>query len=263
MNIREVIRQRSNAVIGMVHCLPLPGTWHFNNECSHIVERAVQDAMTLEKAGVNAIMIENMCDDPLSITLETEQVAALSAITAQVRKAVSLPIGIDAAFNDYKASLSIAKFNDCQFIRIPVFVDMVQYFGGIIYPCAREALLYRKKLQAEEILILADVQVKHTNLVVPVPIEQSAKNACANGADAIIVTGSTTGEATPLEMIQRAKKVVSIPVLAGSGVNKETVKEQFAIADGAIIGSSFKEKGILSNPIVSEKVRELMEQIEN
>ncbi len=77
-----------------------------------------------------------------------------------------------------------------------------------------------KKLNAEDIMILADIQVKHTNVVTPVPIKQSALNAVACGADAVIVTGSTTGESTPIEMIKEVKKIVSIPVIVGSGIKK-------------------------------------------
>lgn len=248
-------------VIGMVHCLPLPGTVGFRNNPSEIMERALQDALTLEKGGVDAIMIENMLDDPLGVTLDIEQSVALSAIASRIREAVSLPIGIDAAFCDYKSSLSIAKFNGCQFVRIPVFVDMVQFHGGLITPCARECMMYRKHLMAEDILVFADIQVKHTNMLIPVPIEQSAKNAEACGADAIIVTGSTTGEATPIELIERAARVVSIPVLAGSGVHASNISDQFKVASGCIVGSSLKEHGKLENPIILEKITELMEAI--
>lgn len=53
-------------------------------------------------------------------------------------------------------------------------------------------------------------------------------------------------------MIERVKKVVKIPVVAGSGVNAQNIDAQLSIADGAIIGSSLKEGGILSNPISGE-----------
>lgn len=259
--MKDIIKINNQFVIGMVHCLPLPGTWKFNNDCNNIINRAIDDAITLEKAGCDAIMIENMCDDPLGIIMDIEQSIALSAIVSRIREKVSLPIGIDAAFCDYKVSLSIAKICDCQFIRVPVFVDRVQFFGGIINPCARDCVLFRKKLEANDVKILADIQVKHTNIITPIPIEDSAKTAVACGADAVIVTGSTTGEQTPIEMIKKVKKVVSVPVIVGSGISSTSIKEQLHIADGCIVGSSLKEGGILTNPIKFEKVRELLEPL--
>lgn len=260
MDIREIIACKKKFVIGMVHCLPLPGCAKFAGDCNRILDQAVQDAVTLEKAGVDAIIVENMGDDPFAALLETPQIAALSAATALVKKAVKIPVGVDAAFNDCVASLSIAKINGCDFVRIPVFVDSVEFYGGIITPCARLCMQTRKNLDAENIMVLADVQVKHTNMVLPqVTIEASAKAAAGCGADAIIVTGTAVGVETPIEMIQRVKKVVKLPVIAGSGVNAHNIDEQLNIADGAVIGSSLKKDGVLTNPISYDLVREVLD----
>jgi len=260
MNIRETLGVRKRFVIGMVHCLPLPGTVHYHGNLERLFAQAVQDAKTLEAAGVDAVIVENMGDDPFAVTLDTAQVAALAIATSKVREAVSIPVGVDAAFCDYQASLSIAHTTGAQFVRIPVFVDTVEYYGGLMNPCARACMLYRKALGAEDVMILADVQVKHTNMLLPhVTIEQSAKNAAACGADAIIVTGSAIGMETPIQMIERVKMCVSLPVIAGSGVNAGNIQAQLSIADGAIIGTSLKEGGVLSNPISGALVREVLD----
>ena len=39
----------SETVIGMVHCLPLPTTAGFDGDYQKILDRAVQDAVTLKK----------------------------------------------------------------------------------------------------------------------------------------------------------------------------------------------------------------------
>lgn len=259
MGIRTVIAKGNKFVIGMVHCLALPGTAEFGGDIKRVMDQAVADAVTLEKAGVDALIVENMNDNPFGILLEKPAVAALSAATARVRDAVSIPVGVDAAFNDCVAALSIAKANDCHFVRIPVFVDTVEFYGGIITPCAKLCMETRRNLEATDVMVLADVQVKHTNMVLPqINIEASAKVAAGCGADAIIVTGSAIGVETPIEMIKRVKKVVDIPVIAGSGVNAENIDEQLNTADGAIIGSSLKQGGIPSNPIDYGLVREVL-----
>lgn len=248
-------------VIGMVHCLPLPGTKDFDNNMEKIREQALQDALTLEKAGVDAIIVENMGDNPLPAALDMEQVTALAAISMLVKEHVSIPVGIDAAFNDYKADLAIAKAIGAAFIRIPVFVDTVMYYNGTIEPCARAAMIYRKQLQAEDVKIFADVQVKHTYMVNDkISIEASAKQAAGVGADAIIVTGTSIGEETPLDLIKRVKKAVNIPVMAGSGVNVKNIKSQFEVADGAIVGTSLKANGDIRKPISFELTKALIEE---
>lgn len=260
MKDQQILEVGDTTVIGMVHCLPLPGTAGFDGDYSKIIEHAVADAITLEKAGVNAVIVENMGDTPFTALLSTAQIAALSAAAYAVRQNVDIPVGIDAAFNDCKASVSIAGIADADFVRIPVFVDTVVFTDGIINPVARECIDYRKQLGLNHVKILADVQVKHAHMLLPyITVEQSAKEAADNGADGIIVTGSVIGEETPLDMITRVKKAVNIPVLAGSGVNASNIKAQMEIADGAIIGSSLKVGGVLTNPISYDLVKEVMD----
>jgi membrane complex biogenesis BtpA family protein len=257
--IKGIIRPGGRFVIGMVHCLPLPGTHGYRGDVGMVYAQAVQDAKTLEKCGVDAVIVENMGDAPFAEKLDKAQAAALAVATAKVRETVKIPIGVDAAFNDYETAISIAHAADCQFVRIPVFVDTVEFYGGIISPCARDCMSFRRSIAADGIMVLADIQVKHTNMLLPyISIERSAKDAAACFADALIVTGSATAEETPLEMVERVKKVVNIPVIAGSGVTAANISEQLRIADGAIIGSSLKVGGVLSNPVSEERVNEVM-----
>jgi membrane complex biogenesis BtpA family protein len=257
--IREIISRGNKFVIGMVHCLPLPGTYGYGGCCGEIYAQAVYDAKTLEHCGVDAVKVENMGDAPFAEKLDKAQAAALTVAAAKVRDAVKIPVGVDAAFNDYETSISIAYAANCRFVRIPVFVDTVEFYGGVITPCARECVNFRKSLGAKDIMVLADIQVKHTNMLLPhVSIERSAKDAASCFADALIVTGSAIAEETPLETISRVKKVVNIPVIAGSGVTAANISEQLNIADGAIIGSSLKAGGVLSNPVSEARVNEVM-----
>lgn len=260
MNEKQILTAHGKTVIGMVHCLPLPGTAGFGGDYGRILQCAIEDAVTLERAGVDAVIVENMGDTPFGALLDTAQLAALSAAAMEVRRAVTIPIGIDAAFNDCKASLAIAGITGADFIRVPVFVDTVVFTDGTIMPCAKKCMEYRKQLGLSHVKILADVQVKHAHMLLPqITVEQSAREAAANGADAIIVTGSEIGVETPIDMVARVKKAVSLPVLAGSGVNASNIRKQMETADGAIIGSSLKKGGILTNPIDYGLVREVME----
>lgn len=262
MESKTILNVGGTTIIGMVHCLPLPGTAGFDGDYEKIIKHAVNDALTLEKAGVDAIIVENMGDTPFGAMLTTAQTAALSAAAMAVRQAVRIPMGIDAAFNDCKASLSIAGITGAEFVRVPVFVDTVVFTDGIIYPAAKECMEYRKAMGLEPVKILADVQVKHAHMLLPyITVEQSAKEASENGADAIIITGSVVGEETPLDMIEKVKRIVKIPVLAGSGVKAGNIKGQMEIADGAIIGSSLKKDGILTNPVSYELVKEVMDAL--
>ncbi len=260
MKIEEMFQNK--CIIGMVHTLPLPGTPKYKDNMDFVRERALQDAKTLEKAGVSALIVENFNDDPASIKLDMEQLTALTSIATSVKEAVNIPVGIDAAFCDWEASLTIAIAVGADFIRVPVFVDTVVMADGIVYPCASKLLRKRKALNAENILLLCDIQTKHTHMLTgSVSIEESAVNAEAALADAIIVTGAHTGAAAPVDVLKELRKFVRIPLLVGSGFNAYNALEQLPYIDGAIVGSAFKKNGIISNPVDYELAKKVMDTV--
>lgn len=252
---RDLIRRRwflndivkkiedGNFIIGMVHLKALPGSSRFEGNVNDIYDSAIQDARALEKGGVSAILIENHYDQPFLKELTLEQTITMAAVCREVKSSTNLPIGIDAAFNQFKVSLAIAKAIGADFVRIPVFVDRVDSLSGIHEPACSEAIKYRKLLDLDHVKILADVQVKETVMLnKDLTIEESAKLAQQHGADAIIVTGNKTGGETPIETIRKVKDVVEIPVFVGSGVSPDNVAQQLNVADGAIVGSSLKRQ---------------------
>ncbi len=249
----EKRRHTPPRLIGMVHLLPLPGTSGFDGDTAKIEKRAVADALALERAGFDAVMIENMGDMPFHTELETAQKIALASLATLVSRKTSLPLGINAAFNDYETALAVAKCVGADFVRIQVFVDTAVYHGGIVLPCAREALDYRKSIGAEDVSIYADIQVKHTHLLASgIPLEESAIEAEKAGADAVVVTGFATGKPVSTELLEKLKNLLRHPLLVGSGVNEKNITEQLALADGVIVGSSLKEGGLLKNPVSLE-----------
>ncbi|KUO74691.1 MAG: photosystem I assembly BtpA [Clostridia bacterium BRH_c25] len=262
MSRYERLFHNKKVIIGMVHLLALPGTPAFDGDMERVYSQALYDGAALKKGGVSALMVENFGDAPYPKKLDLEQSTALAAVARVVKQQAGLPIGIDAAFCDYEAALACAKAAGADFVRLAVFVDTVECFAGILQPCCVDALKYRKRIMAENIMIFADVQVKHTHMLLPsVSIEESAKTAVSCGADAVIVTGTHTGGETPIEAVKKVKQAVNCPVIVGSGVNPANIKEQMIIADGAIVGSSLKEKNVATNPVDVEKVYELIKSL--
>ena len=253
MTAKELFQTK--CIIGMVHCLPLPGTLNYGGDMDAVYARALADARALEEGGATALIVENQHDVPTPVQLSYEQLTALAAVASRVKEAVSIPIGIDAAFCDWKAALAIA---------VAVKADQVMTASGMVAPCCYDAVRYRKQLGAENILFLCDAQVKHSYMLVDrIPVTASAKMAEENGADAIIVTGTTTGEAAPIEIIREVRKTVKVPLLVGSGFNAANAQEQLPFVDGAIVGSSLKEDGILTRPVDVNRVKELMTKVSN
>lgn len=253
MDLFENIQNGKKVLIGMVHCLPLPGTLGASATLEQVIERAVEDARVLERCGFDAVMVENE-DRAQGPHMTKLQFAAMSMVTRAVREAVSIPMGLCLGCLNYEEALTICKVAGGQFIRAPIFVDTVMNYHGIIGPCSADIQATRTRLGAQEIRILADVQVKYYYMVNPqITIAQSAAWAEKQGADAVIVTGLRSGAETSLEDIWGVKKCVHIPVAVGSGVTEQNIARQLEVSDIMIIGTTLRRGGKMSEPIDPER----------
>jgi predicted TIM-barrel enzyme len=74
-------------------------------------------------------------------------------------------------------------------------------------------------------------------------------------ADALILSGTGTGVAADIGDVERVRRACpKTKILLGSGVNVENAREFMRFADGAIVGSSLKRAGKLSNPVDPKRV---------
>lgn len=261
MRIQRLLTKKP--IIGMIHLLPLPGSPNYKGDINVIVTRALAEAQIYKRGSVDGVIIENFNDIPFSNgDISHEQFALMAAIICQVRRVLSIPIGVNVHFNDWKAEIALAFACKSQFVRVEVFVDIVGSSCGIVQPCCAEVMRYRKTLSAEDsIKIWADIHPKYSYNILPISLRDSAKMAESAMADIIIVTGEKTGMATPLDDIRIVKEVVDVPVFAGSGVCLENVAETLAIADGVIVGSAFKLNGNVYNEVSEDRIIEFMKVV--
>lgn len=259
-SILQRMEQGEKCLIGMVHCLPLPGTLHYGGSMDAIYEKALADAHMLENTGFDAVIVENTADLPFSRQLGVHQVAALTGVARNVAQALRIPVGVNASFSDTAAGLAIAYAVGAQFVRCPVFVDSVWVMGlGTVNPAVTNILRMRQQLSSDGIAVFADVQVKHSHMMNPdVTLEESVRAATECGAGALIVTGLSTGMETPLETVRRAKAATRLPIIIGSGFAASNAAQQLALANGAIVGSALKPGGVLEERIDEQLCRQMV-----
>jgi membrane complex biogenesis BtpA family protein len=247
------------ALIGMVHLLPLPGSPRWGGSLDAVVERAVADARALRDGGFDACLVENYGDAPFSPgQVDPGTVAAMAVAVAEVRRAVAGPVGVNVLKNDARAALAVAAATGASFIRVNIHVGAVVADQGLIQADAYTTLRYRRLLGTDTRL-LVDVGGKHAVPLAPVNLEQVARDAATRGlADALVVSGAATGEATPLGDVERVRAAVpGHPVLVGSGVTPDTVRDVLRVADGAIVGTWVKRDGRTQNPVDPARVAAL------
>lgn len=229
-------------LIGMVHLKPLVGYDGFIS-VDDVAKNAISDALKLKKAGFNTIMLENNYDTPHKEFISKENEKCFNEVVKKVREAVGKDVilGINALWNDHKAGLRIAKENNCKFIRVAVFVDHVRTSYGDILGDADRVIKFRKELDAEDICLFTDIQVKHSTLLNVRPIEESALEAIEKGSDGLIVTGRWTGDAPNLNKLLSVRKAVKdFPILVGSGATEDNLSDLLEYANAIIVGTALK-----------------------
>lgn len=254
----------NKSIIGMVHVGALPGTPKNNQSIQSIIATAVSDAKVLEQEGVDAIMIENMHDRPyLNRNVGAEVVAAMTAVACELRKVVSVPLGIQVLAGANKEALAVALAAGFDFIRAEGFVFGHLADEGMMNSDAGELLRYRKQIGAEHIQVFTDVKKKHSSHAISydISIEETAKAAEFFLVDGVIVTGNATGEKASIEDVKAVKSTVKVPVLIGSGVDERNILDYWNYADGFIIGSSFKKDGNWEKEVDDKRVRSFTQAI--
>jgi len=244
-------------LVGMIHLPPLPGSPHHQMCLADLVAHAVTDGRTLAESGFGALLIENFGDVPFSPEhIEPAAVAAMGIVAYEVRAATSLPIGINALRNDALSALGIAAAAEAAFIRVNVHVGVAASDQGILQGQADQTLRYRQRLD-RDIGIFADVHVKHAVPQSQPDIALAAEEVAYRGlADALIVTGPTTGRPADLQRVGVVKQAVADRlVLVGSGASAQTISDILAVADGAIVGTSLKPGGRADQPIDPQRAR--------
>ena len=248
-------------IIGMVHLPPLPGSPRWDGAMARVVALALADAHALVDGGVDAVLVENFGDAPFTPgRVEPATVAAMSVVAAEVRRALPRTLlGVNVLKNDARAALAVAAAVGGEFIRVNVHAGAVLADQGIVQSDAYGTLRDRRLLGAD-VAIFADVGGKHAVPLGPVDIDQTARDLVHRGlADALVVSGPATGQATPLGDVKRVRDAVAeVPILVGSGVTAETVAELLSVADGVIVGTSVKRNGDVRLPVERARVEKLV-----
>ena len=248
-------------VIGMVHLVPLLGSPRWAGSMRDVIAAALADARALIDGGVDALLVENFGDAPFTPgRVEPATVAAMSVVAAEIRREFPRTrLGLNVLKNDARAALGVAAAVGAEFIRVNVHAGAVLADQGVVQSDAYGTLRDRRLLGVD-VAILADVGGKHAVPLAPVETEQVARDLVHRGlADALVVSGAATGQATPLGEVKRVRSAVpDVPLLIGSGVTTETAAELLSVADGFIVGTSVKRDGDVRQPVDRARVEKLV-----
>ena len=247
-------------VIGVLHVPALPGAPANALSFREIREFVARDAEAYASGGIDALILENFGDVPFyPDRVPPETVALLTALACETRARFSQPLGINVLRNDGESALAVAAASGAAFIRVNVYTGARVADQGILQSRAH-AIQRLKRALASEVLVFADVAVKHSAPLGERALEDEVEDAIQRAlADAVIVTGEATGKPANLDAIRTARVAAhGTPVFVGSGASEETIAGILTAADGVIVGTSLKRDGHIASPVDAGRVRRFM-----
>ncbi len=273
-------------IIGVVHLPPLPGSYGYRKrpfplphgrlmDIEAIVEYAVNEAKKYEKAGFDAIIVENYGDKPYKLRVGIGETASLVRVVSEVRKHVSIPVGVNVLRNSPYEAAYVAHISGAQFIRVNSLCESRASVEGLIQPSIRELALAIRELDLYEDLlsgkleILADINVKHSYPIYESYNIRLTVRDCLDRAgfpiSAMIITGPSTGYPPEVEYVEEASSIIrefGAKAIVGSGVKPENIARFWRLADGFIVGTSVKLGGKTENVLSMEKATDLVGIVE-
>jgi membrane complex biogenesis BtpA family protein len=248
-------------LIGVVHLLPLPGSPRYGGSMDAVAKRALADADAYAGGGAKGIIVENFGDYPFPPgRSEPQAIAAMASVLTLLRAAwPKMVFGVNVLRNDAQSAIGVAHAAGGRFIRVNVHTGAMLTDQGLLEGRADETLRFRRRIGADDVLIFADINVKHGAALRERDLRVVARETVTRGmADGLIVTGRETGMALDIRDARLVKSAIRAPLLAGSGVTVENVAEILPSVDGLIVGTSLKRGGRTENPVDAARVKRLV-----
>lgn len=207
---------------------------------------------------MDGVLFCNEADLPYQLKVGPEIPAAMAAAIGRLRSELLVPFGVNILW-DAIASLALARATGASFIR-EVLTGVYESDLGMIEPRIGDIAGYRAAIGAGNVALFDNIAPEFSSAIGTRTIADRARGAAFLGMDAVLISGPAAGTSFEMSDLRAAKEAVpSMPVIANTGVRAERVAEVFAVADGAIVGTSLKRGGITWNPVDRERVMRLMD----
>ncbi|MEA4897206.1 BtpA/SgcQ family protein [Bacillota bacterium Meth-B3] len=248
-------------VIGLVHLVPMLGTpLYQDGNLDKMTKKAIEDCLTLKKNGADGGLIQTV-DVYYPSTDDTDyaRVAGLAAVTARVRDAVGddFLVGAQIMWNCITPSLAVCKTAGAVFTRCTALAGNTESMFGMIEANPLKVAEYRRKIEAMDIGMLAEISgYHHVGEYSSENVKSLARTSMHLGANAVEVCSRDFEQNERL--VKDVKAAGNIPVILGGGTDADNCKDRLRYADGALVGTAFeggKWGGPIIGSIVSDYVR--------
>lgn len=250
-------------IIAMAHLPATPGTPRYDARggMQALVDHVQRDVEILVDSGVDGILFCNEDDRPYAFNVGYEAVAAMARVVTECRPS-GIPFGVDLMW-DPKAAMAVAAATGASFMR-EVASGAYESDMGLWSTDAAALLRYRKSLDAADVQIYMNITPEFASALGTRSVAARARSAAVSSLpDALLIAGPMAGTEPDLAWVRDAKEAVGdeIPVLLNTGARIENIAAFLQVADGAIVGSTFKVDGYTWNPVDPDRVQAFMKTV--
>lgn len=252
-------------IIAMCHFQAMPGDPHFDSDggMDKVIEYARRDFLALQEGGVDAVMFSNEFSMPYLTDVKTETVAAMARIIGELKSDIQIPFGVNVLWDPYK-SLDLAAATGALFIR-EIMSGVYASDFGLWNTNTGEIVRHKMNLGLDHVKLLFNIVPEAAVYLAERDIVSIAKSTVFNNApDALCVSGLTAGAEADSQILKQVKDVVGDTlVFCNTGVRKNNVDKQLSIADGAVVGTTFKIDGKFENGVDQTRVKRFMDKVKS
>ncbi|NWG15743.1 MAG: BtpA/SgcQ family protein [Chloroflexi bacterium] len=263
MNWLNELFDTDKPIIAMCHMKALPGDpgYDAGKGMEWVVEQARADLRALQDGGVDAVMFSNEASLPYLTKVETITVACMARVIAELRGDIRVPFGVNVLW-DPARSIDLAVATGGQFVR-EIFTGVYASDYGLWNTNCGETIRHRQHVQGEKVRLFFNIVPESAVYLGQRPVAEIARTTVfVSQPDALCVSGATAGTETSLDTLKQVKAAVpDTVVFANTGVRLSNVEAMLGVADGAIVGTTFKRDGYIWNEVDETRVREFMQTV--
>jgi hypothetical protein len=250
-------------IIAMCHMQAMPGDPGFDKAggMKKVLEAARHDLLALQEGGVDAVMFSNEFSLPYLTQVRTETVAAMARVIGELMPEITIPFGVNVLWDPIQ-SLNLAMATGAKFIR-EIITGVYASDFGLWNTNVGATVRHQYAIGAENVKLLYNIVPEAARYLADRDIVSIARSTVFNNkSDALCVSGLTAGAETDSQILQQVKSAVpNTVVFANTGVRLENVEKQLSIADGAVVGTTFKKDGVFENGVDAARVKKFMDKV--
>ena len=252
-------------IIAMCHFDPMPGDPSFDAQkgLPWVIERLRKNLRTLQEGGVDAIMFSNEASLPYLTKVEPITYVTMARAIGELMKDITVPHGVNVLW-DPTATIDLSVATSAKFVR-EIFSGVYASDFGLWNTNAGEVVRHQYRIGGGSVRLLYNIVPEAAAYLGSRTVVDIARSTVFNDRpDALCVSGLVAGVPSSAETLRQVKGAVpETIVFANTGVKLANVEEQLSVADGAVVGTTFKRDGYIWNEVDGARVKEFMKKVKD